>query len=118
MTNTTLLIDINGNIVLDVAGNFTFADGIDQVAQDCWLAAQTHVKDIWYNQQYGMPYFDSILGFNPTESYVAHHLQKTLENVINVKSVAVNGVKIGTDRALSATANITMTNGQTLTVTI
>jgi len=118
MTNTTLLIDKNGDIVLDAAGNFTFADGIDQVAQDCWLAVQTLTKDIWYNQQYGIPYFENILGGNPPESLIARYIQDTVGIVTNVAKVNVSGVVIDKDRTLHATINITSTDGQTVTLTI
>jgi hypothetical protein len=100
------MIDKFGNIVLDVAGNFVLMSGIEQVAQDCWLAIQTHIKDIWYNQQYGMPYFDEILGFNPPESLLTHNIQKTLGGVVGVDKVFVSGVSLDTARVLHATITI------------
>jgi len=110
MTNTTLLIDINGDIVLDAAGNFTFADGIDQVAQDAWLAVQTFKKDVWYRQSFGMPYFENILGGNPPDSLIAYHINKVVSDVANVVKVSVSNIKLNKDRTLSADVNITPTD--------
>jgi hypothetical protein len=117
--STTLAIDKNGDLVIDGGGNLALFSGIDQVAQDCWLGVQTHVKDIWYNQQYGIPYFDSILGFAPPNSLISHDINNALKPFDNVKTVRVSNITLDTDRRLHADIDITtLLDNQLFTVTI
>lgn len=117
--STTLAIDKFGDLIIDGGGNLTLFSGVEQVAQDCWLGVQTHVKDIWYNQQYGIPYFDSILGFAPPDSLISHEINKTLKPFDNVKTVRVSNIKLDTDRRLHADIDITtLLDSQLFTVTI
>lgn len=115
----TMAIDKNGDLIIDGGGNLTFFDGVEQVAQDCWLGLQTHLKDIWYWQQYGMPYFDSILGYAPPSSLIAHEVAKTLLPFDNVKTVITSNVTIDNNRVLHGDVDITtLFNNQSFSVTL
>lgn len=116
--STTLAIDKNGDLIIDGGGNLVLLSGIEQVAQDCWLGVQTHVKDIWYNQQYGMPYFDQILGFAPPDSLVSHEINKTLRGFDNVTSVAVSNIRLDDNRQLHADIDIETSFNQTITISL
>jgi hypothetical protein len=117
--STTLGIDKFGDLVIDGGGNLALFSGVEQVAQDCWLGVQTHVKDVWYNQQYGIPYFDKILGFSPPNSLISHEINKTVKSFDNVKTVRVSNIRLDAERRLHADIDITtILNNQSFTVTL
>lgn len=88
----TIGIDKDGNFLLDLAGNFVLLSGIEQVAQDSWLAAQCFVGDIYFELPTGIPYFEDILGGNPPDSLIAHDNIKTISDVAGVDDVSVTNI--------------------------
>ena len=88
----TLAIAATGDFLLDLAGNFVLLEGIEQVAQDSWLAAQNFVGDVYFEQPTGIPYFEEILGGNPPDSLIAHEYIKTISDVAGVDDVSVTNI--------------------------
>jgi len=101
----TIGITAAGDFLLDLAGNFVLLQGIEQVAQDSWLAAQCFVGDVYFEQPTGIPYFEDILGGDPPDSLVAHDYIKTISDVAGVDDVSVTNI-LRQDRAIKPTITV------------
>ena len=105
-TYDTIGIAATGDFLLDLGGNFVVISGIEQVAQDSWLAAQCFLNDLYFDQDTGIPYFVDILGGNPPDSLIAHDYIKTIAEVNGVDDVAVSDIAM-INRNLTAKITVT-----------
>lgn len=112
-TFDTIGIAATGDFLLDLSGNFVLFSGIDQVSQDCWLAAQCFKNDIYFEQDTGIPYFEDVLGGNPPDSLIAHEYIKVLNDVAGVADVVVTEI-VKKDRVLKPKFTITALNSETV----
>ena len=71
----TLLLDISAwDLVLDSNGNIALAASPYAVAQDVASAIRLFLGELWYDTKQGVPYWQSLLGFNPTASQISSAL--------------------------------------------
>lgn len=59
---TLFLMPNDWDLTLDANGNIAVAESVYQQAQDIASAGRTFSRDVYYNQQLGIPYFEHILG--------------------------------------------------------
>lgn len=64
--NTCLLDTIRWDVCLDAYGNFALASDPYSAAQDVVSALRTFLGEVWYNTSIGVPYFQQILGQQPS----------------------------------------------------
>ena len=98
----TLLLDISaGDLVLDSNGNIALAQPPYATAQDVASAIRLFLGELWYDTTQGVPYWQQLLGENPTNSQVASAFNAaalTVPDVVSASAVitsfaqgAVNG---------------------------
>lgn len=61
---TLFLLPDTWDLELDSSGNIAVASDIYQQAQDIASAGRTFTRDLYYDQESGIPYFESVLGYN------------------------------------------------------
>lgn len=59
---TLFLLPGSWDLALDSAGNIAVASDIYQQAQDVASACRTFLRDLYYDQATGIPYFEGVLG--------------------------------------------------------
>lgn len=59
---TLFLLPSTWDLELDSSGNIAVASDIYQQSQDVASACRTFLRDVYYDQALGIPYFDSTLG--------------------------------------------------------
>lgn len=76
MSNTTLLLDLTTwDLTLDSNGNIAVASAPYSLAQDAASACLLFLGEYIYDTTLGVPYFQSILGFNPSLTFVKETLE-------------------------------------------
>ncbi len=84
---STLLLDqATWDLVLDASGDIALADDPYATAQDVACANRTFLGECWYDTTIGIPYFESVLGKNPSlgwlkTQYIA--AASAVQNVVN-----------------------------------
>lgn len=73
--NTLLLDQTVWDLVLDANGNIAMAQAPYAIAQDVASATRTFLGECWYNNNYGLPYWQQILGEFPPLQYVAEQIE-------------------------------------------
>jgi len=113
--NTLLLDQSAWDLVLDVNGNIALAEMPYSIAQDVASATRTFLGECWYNNELGLPYWESILGQLPPLQFIS---QKITEQALTIPNVASSNVSFTSfkSRTLSGQILVTDTEGATNTV--
>jgi len=107
----TMLLDQSAwDLVLDNNGNWAAANAPYSIAQDVASAVGTFLGECWYNQSLGIPYWQNILGQNPTLSYYRSQIVAAAMTVPNVSKVNVIFSEF-TNRVLTGQIQIIDTDG-------
>ena len=59
---TLFLMPDSWDLALDASGNIAVASDVYQQAQDISSAVRTFSRDLYYDQNEGIPYFEAVLG--------------------------------------------------------
>lgn len=116
MARTLFLMPDTWDLALDVDGNIASATSTYQRAQDIASACRVFRNDMYFNQNEGIPYNESILGRNtyPIGLYQSE-LQKASMSVDGVVSVNIKLNPIQ-DRKLTGMIEFTDVDNNTATV--
>ena len=107
----TLLLDtVAWDLVLDASGNIAKATHPYSIAQDVASAVKLFAGELWYDTTQGIPYFDQILGHNPTVSYMTSAIEGAAMTVPDVVS-ASSQLAAQDGRALTGQIQIIDTTG-------
>lgn len=102
------------DIVLDEYGDLSLGSEDASIAQDVASAIRTFQGECRYNQQLGMPYFQSILWQYPPGSLVVASIQKQAFTIDLVTGCIVPSLNLdATTRKLSGIAIITTSTSST-----
>ena len=83
----TLLLDTAAwDLVLDSNGDIALAAPPYAVAQDVVSAIRTFLGELWYDTKQGVPYWQQLLGKNPTSSQIIAAFNKAALSVPGVKT--------------------------------
>jgi hypothetical protein len=71
---TLFLLPESWDLALDSSGNIAVASDIYQQTQDVASACRTFLRDVYYDQDLGIPYFENVLGQHgfPLSLYKLH----------------------------------------------
>jgi hypothetical protein len=110
---TLFLVPTTWDLCADASGNIAVASAPWQLAQDVASAARLFLGELWYNTTVGGPYFNQILGQQPSIAFIAGELQAAALSVPGVYSAQVVIVGI-TKRQVTGQIQFTDINGATL----
>lgn len=113
MAKTLLLDQSAWDLVLDASGNIAVASEPYATAQDVASAVRTFLGECWYNTEFGIPYWQKILGQLPPTSLIKRSIETQalrIPGVVNVRTVLVSFK----DRQLTGQIQFTDTNGNEL----
>ena len=83
----TLLLDQSAwDLVIDSAGNIAVGHSPYALAQDVASAIRLFKSELWYNQNDGIPYFETVLGHLPPVSLLAQYVEEAALSVPEVVS--------------------------------
>ena len=88
MANTLLLDRTTWDLVLDSSGNIAMASDPYSIAQDVASAVRTFLGECWYDTTKGVPYWNDILGKQPTLGVVKKDIVNaalTVQEVISAQ---------------------------------
>ena len=104
---TLFLLPSTWDLELDSSGNIAVAEDIYQQSQDVASAGRTFLRDVYYDQEVGIPYFENVLGRHgyPLSLYKMY-LEEAAKSVTGV--VSANAQLKLTNRV--ATGSIVFTN--------
>ena len=115
MMNTLLLDTDVWDLVLDAAGNIAVASDPYSVAQDVASACRTFLGECWYDTTIGIPYFQQILGHQPSVALVKAQLAAAAATVPGCTNPVVYLTGF-VDRSLTGQIQFTDSNGNQQTV--
>lgn len=112
----TLYLDPNTwDLALDNDGNIAIATQTYQQAQDICSACRTMIKDMYYQQNEGIPYLEKILGQHIYS--LALYRQQLHDCAMSVEGVVSANVDLLLEgRELSGTITFTNTEDDTVTI--
>lgn len=111
--SSTLLLDVDSwDLVVDANGNIAVADEPYALAQDAASAIKTFLGEVFYNTTIGVPYFQSILGQNPSLDFIKSQLEAAALTVPGVVSAKCFITSV-TNRKVSGQVQTTDANGVT-----
>jgi len=95
--NTSIALDDNFDIYLDVNGNLAMVTGVDACEQDCQSAAQAMLREMPLDYNNGVAYFDTVFRQINLNGFVSSARQQLLNvpGVTGIKSFTAsisNGV--------------------------
>ena len=112
----TLLLDTTvWDLVLDSNGNIALASPPYAVAQDVASALRTFLGEVLYDTTLGVPYWQSLLGYAPSQAQwtaALNHAALTVPSVVSATTVITSF----TSRTISGQVQFTTSDGQTTTV--
>lgn len=114
--SSTLLLDtVAWDLVLDSNGNIALAEPPYATAQDVSSAIRTFQGELWYDTTQGVPYWQKLLGNNPTSSQIISAFN---EAALTVPSVANSSTVITSlaGREISGQVQFTTSDGTTTIV--
>jgi hypothetical protein len=94
MTATYQLDPVTWDLVIGPDGNYATVTGPAQIAQDVASAVRTFARECWYDTTQGLPYFASILGKLPAQSFLKAQITTACLTVPTVTAVAFNALTI------------------------
>lgn len=111
MMRTLFLLPSTWDLELDTSGNIAVASDIYQLAQDVASACRTFLRDVYYNQNQGIAYFENVLGYNgfPLSLYKLY-LEQAAISIIGVASA--NAQLQMTGRTVTGAILFTTDDGQ------
>lgn len=115
---TLFLLPNTWDLTLDVQGNIATATSTYQRAQDIASACRVFIKDMYYQQNEGIPYLESIMGRN---SYPIGLYQSELHRAaMSVEGVVSANIKLNqlSDRNLTGMIEFTDIENNTATVSL
>lgn len=117
MLMDTLLLDTKAwDLVLDSNGNIALAAPPYATAQDVASAMRIFLGELWYDTKQGVPYWQQLLGMNPTSSQIASALNAAAMTVPGV-ATANTVINSFAGREISGQVQFTTTDGSSTTVT-
>ena len=115
----TLLLDPqNWDLLVDAKHNIAVAAEPYSLSQDVASALKLAQGELWYNVSKGVPYFQSILGFNPRISQLKQYFEEAALSVPGIVKVTVRINSLDNGRKLSGTVNFTTQAGVDGSVTL
>lgn len=115
---TLFLLPSTWDLTLDVQGNIATATSTYQRAQDIASACRVFIKDMYYQQNEGIPYLESIMGRN---SYPIGLYQSELHRAaMSVDGVVSANIKLNqlSDRNLTGMIEFTDIENNTAMVSL
>lgn len=110
---TLFLLPSTWDLELDSSGNIAVASDIYQQAQDVASACRTFSRDVYYDQQVGIPYFENVLGqFGFPLSLYKMHLEDAAKS-IDARIVSASAQLRLTGRVASGSILFTNDENQT-----
>lgn len=87
--NTLFLLPETWDLSLDASGNLAIATDIYQQSQDVASACRAFTKDLYYDQEAGIPYFEKILGqYGYPLALFKMHLEEAAKSIEGVVSAS------------------------------
>jgi hypothetical protein len=112
----TLLLDITAwDLVLDSNGNIALAAPPYAVAQDVASAIRLFLGELWYDITQGVPYWQKLLGQNPTNSQIISAFNNAALTVPGVASANTTITSI-VGREISGQVQFTTSDSTSTTV--
>ena len=112
MITTSLYLDPDSwDIALDEKGNIATVGNPYACAQDVATACSTFRGECIYNTNAGLPYRQSILGFNPGTGMIQNWLQKEALRLPYIAQAAATIVQDNGERSASGVIVTVDTNG-------
>lgn len=116
MSAYTLFLDDNWDITLNGDGKIKTADGAYAVAQNASNAVRLFQNDAYFDKQKGVPHFDIELGHGFSAIPVLETQMKRAMLAVDGVADAVALVEIEKNRIAGGNAYITLTGGETATI--
>lgn len=113
--NTLLLDTVAWDLVLDSNGDIALATPPYAVAQDVASAMRLFQGELWYNTMQGVPYWQQLLGQNPTTSQIVAAFNNAAISVPGVVSANTVITSVA-GREVSGQVQFTTTDGTSTTV--
>lgn len=114
----SLLLDrARWDLTKDAGGNIAVCTEPYRIAQDVACAIKTFKGEVWYDTTLGIPYFERILGQNPSVPYLKAQFVGAAQSVDGVAAAVcfLDGVA---GRLVTGQVQITDTNGAQGVVTM
>lgn len=109
--NTLLLNPDSWDLLLDASGNIAMASEPYAVAQDVASAIRLFSGELYFDTTQGIPYFDQILGHNPTLGYIKAQVEAAALTVPSVVSAQATVTQYA-NRNISGQVLVIDTTGQ------
>ncbi|WP_414454302.1 hypothetical protein [Enterobacter roggenkampii] len=117
-TRSLLLNPETWDIGLDDSNNFAIAENPYACTQDVATACSTFRGECIYDTTIGLPYKDSILGFNPSSGTVQTWLQNEALRLPIIAQAQATIINNSSSRISSGVITVVDTNGTQSTVTL
>ena len=113
----TILLDPSGwDLLLDASGNIAMAQEPYSISQDVASAIKLFSGELYFDTSQGIPYFDKILGQQPSLSYMQSQFEAAALTVPDVVSAQAT-IALNKDRSLTGQVLVIDTTGQSHNVT-
>lgn len=118
MNQNTLLLDVTAwDLCMDAAGNIAMATPPYSRAQSVANALRLFLRELWYNTNAGVPYFENILGHAPPASVFEQYMVRGAMTVPGVVAAQCSITSID-GRVLQGQVTFTGDDGVSGTVTL
>ena len=98
-------LNSNNDIFMNSSGNIDLSSGINAIVYNCQNATQAQLGEMIFNQNQGLPNFETVWTGTPDIALWQAYLQQTIQNVVGVTTI--NSLTINSSKnILSYTANI------------
>ena len=111
----TLFLDATWDLTLDVGGNIATVTGPYAIAQNVANAVRLFIKDAYFDQDRGIPHFDTELGHVPPYSLLRSYIVQAAKSVEGVADATVTFTD-PEKRVLGGEIQLTLTTGETASV--
>lgn len=111
----TLALDANWDLFVDTFGNIAVATEPYAIAQDAACAVKTFAGEVYYDATLGIPYFDDILGHQPSLEFMREQFISAALTVPGAVSAKVFFTSIS-GRVATGQIQITDSSGVTTSV--
>lgn len=108
--DTLLLNPVSGDMLIDAKGNIAVATNPYSMSQDVASALKTFLGEVYYDTGLGVPYFQNILGYTESASYIAVQLENAALQVPGIVAAQLTGLELN-NRVLTGTIKVTDQNG-------
>lgn len=104
--DTLLVNPTSWDLLVDANGNIAMASDPYSLSQDIASALKTFLGEVYYNTDLGIPYFQSILGYQESASFIGVELENAALSVPGVVAAQLTGLDY-VDRQLIGTLKAT-----------